>query len=225
MLSTRLKAASKQANISSLTYVSNNSTDRASSSTAFTYTAQNIGTANSNRIVIVGVGLFNAGSAVASISSLTVGGNTATSIVDNLFNFSATRVAIYAIAVSSGSTADIVVNLSGNATTCGIGVYSMVSSSLTVTASNTASAGIVTGTSVSTNITTNLDAAVVGFLYGVNNGATTWTGLTEDFDIDTRSTENFSGAKLYPSTTSGSLTVSATKASGQAGGLAIASWN
>lgn len=220
----RAAAGIRPDNISGFAYVSSSSIDRTSSNSAFTFTGHSIGDANANRVVVVGVGVFGA-SGIGNISSVTVGGNNALQVASILGSGFNARLYIYAIAVSTGTTADIVVS-HGTATTCGIATYRMISVPLTLrpqhTGSTQKSSG--SGTSITASVTRWIDSAVVGFVYGVNNGATTFTGLTEDFDIDTRSSENFAGASLYPSTTQTLQSVTATCASSGQCLLLLASW-
>lgn len=224
----KISMIASKANISSLSYVASTSIDRTDSSSDFTFSNVSIGSANSNRIVIIGVAACRgAGSVIplGSISSVTVGGNSATQLA-SIFNVgNNAALYIYAIALSTGTTANIVVS-HGLATTCGIATYSMISKSLTLTPNSTGSAQRTqtfgSGT-ISTTVSRVVDSAIVGFVYGINNGATTFTGLTENFDFDTRSTENFAGAFLYPSTSSNNLTVTAT--CNNQGLLLVAVWN
>jgi hypothetical protein len=216
-------------NVTGLSYVASTSIDRASSSTAFTFSNVNIGTANTNRVIILGVGGFRSSAlgALGTLTSVTIGGVNATRIITQLISTYG-AVHLFALAVPTGTTANIVVS-HGNAETCAIGVYSLITTAPSIDATR-ASSGVQTSTTLTTasaTIDTGTNSAIVGFIYGVNNGSTTWTNLTENFDIDTRSSENFSGASGYPYGSTGSTTISATKLTGTNTGIGmvVARWD
>jgi hypothetical protein len=212
-------------NITALNYVTNSSIDRSLSTASFTFSNISIGAADSNRIVVFGVGVFAANTSLGSLGSITVNGNAATQIAVSSGLTNTSRTYIYAAAVPTGTTANFVVSHSV-ATTCGIAIYRMISRSLQLTPFATGVGAAEDATSpVTASVNTSFNGAVVSIIYGINNGTTTWTGLTEDFEVDTRSGEVLSGASVYPSTGS-TLNISATKstASGTVIQLAAASW-
>lgn len=214
--------------ISAFSYVTNTFTDRVYSTSNFTFTGVSIGTADANRIIVLVVGGYSnaASGALGTLSSVTVGGNTATQIITQAIG-TLTTASIYAIAVPTGTTADIVV-AHGGATTCGVGVYRMISNTLRINAKDAKSTFTSGNTpnALSVNLSTSANSPVVAVAYGQNDGTVTWTNVTEDFDVDTRSTENLSGASLYPSNNTGTLTVTATKSIASASNFALcaASW-
>lgn len=114
--------------------------------TTFTYTAQNIGEADPNRLVVVCICMDNNG-VTRSLSSVTIAGAAATIVADT--GSSDRAAAIVAAAVPNGTTADIVVTYSGNVNLNGIGVFAMYALNSN-TAVSTASPG---GAAATTTIT------------------------------------------------------------------------
>lgn len=141
--------------------------------TNFTFSTQSIGTAAANRKVVVVVQLGTAGQ---TVSSLTIGGNGAASIVARS---ASEHVSIWQLVVASGTTADVVVNGSGVSDACGIGVYAVYGA---------AAAATDTGGSTAVDPATDtIDVPAGGVLIaGVvhRSGAETfaWTNITERYD-------------------------------------------
>jgi len=115
-------------------------TDTASNTTntdAYTFTGQSIGSAASNRIVVVSVYLIG----VSSTKTVTIGGIAATEAVTNYYSTPNTFLGIYYAAVPTGTTATVFVESSGKANRCAISVYRLIpsySSSALYTVSTTA---------------------------------------------------------------------------------------
>ena len=145
-----------------------------------TFTSQDIGTAASNRFVIVAVLAGSTGGSANTIASVTVGG-TALTLAKSQFdsgNFHA--AAIFIGNIPSGTTATIVASLtSGSSSRWGIGVWAAYAlNSITPTATNG-------GTSSGTlTLDTNVQAGgiVTGVIFSNSGGTTTWTGLTKRYD-------------------------------------------
>jgi hypothetical protein len=105
----------------SITYVSNNSTTTMGG--AVTFTSQNIGTADPTRIVVVA--LDHGPNSGVSVTSVTIGGVTATQAPSADSGGSGVRSDIWYLAVPTGTTANIVVT-AATETRCALGVYSVV---------------------------------------------------------------------------------------------------
>jgi hypothetical protein len=161
--------------------------DSANAST-YTYTSQSLGAAAADRYIVVGVA-SRIGAASLTLSSLTVGGVTAT-IVDQrsatgvASGGTATTLGALAIAaVPTGTTGNVVVNLSATALRCVVSMWRFDG-----LASATAFAA---GDSAATAPTINLDipanGAAVGIITAGYSGSLTasWTGLTEQYDATT----------------------------------------
>lgn len=95
--------------------------------TSFTFTSQGIGTADATRVVAVGIAH---GINALTVTSVTIGGNAATQATGAAVNSGAgASTDIWYLAVPSGTTADIVVNISASQTRCAIDVYRVVGTS------------------------------------------------------------------------------------------------
>jgi phosphoribosylformylglycinamidine (FGAM) synthase-like amidotransferase family enzyme len=227
MLAQRLMGASGGANISSFSYTDSLSIDRADSASSFTFSSVSIGAADTNRTVIIGVYGFRVGAVLGAITDVTVNGVSATQyIARNASNSVSVSLTMYAISVQTGTTATIVVS-HGAATTCAIGVFRMVSKNGVVAPANTNSNATNPSTSpISTTIQVDTqNSAVMAFGGQVNGSDPTWTGVTKSFGIDARTDEWVSGGLLYPSVTTGSLSVSMTAVNAQTASILAASWN
>lgn len=161
-----------------ITYVSQNSSE--SNLTTYTFTAQSIGTEASDRFVIVGVYAL-ANTNVGNITGVTCGGTTMTELLQQEDASGFSDFAIYGVLKTSGTTADIVVTMSGAPDRLGIDVWranKLVSETPTDTLSvNTASVDL-TGT-----ITVQDNGFVLGCSGNENLNVThTWTNLTERHD-------------------------------------------
>lgn len=198
----------------------------ASDASTYTFTSQNVGTASSDRYTIVGIG-GDDNATVWDISSVTVGGNSATEAVDYGGVSSLNNTAIYYIANPTGTSQTIVVNTSEAINHLQICVWQ---------ANN-----IQTGTPFATN--TGFDTAAAAFHMDLNipaNGAAvgvcstqagsqtfTWTGLTERIDDPAIGAEanSYTAADLNQGGTAStplSITCDATGSADTSG--AVASW-
>lgn len=157
---------------------------------AYTFAAQNLGTATSDRYIIVSAIARKAG-ASTTLSSVTIGGVSATIIVQNTNTITNTDVAALVIAaVPSGATGDIVVTWGATMVRCAIGVWRV-----TELASPTASDS---DSSLANDPTVNLDSPVNGFIIGAGitaaSTSATWTNLTEVFDAAVEALVTYTGA-------------------------------
>jgi hypothetical protein len=144
-----------------------------SNSTAYTFSGKTIGTAASNRSVIVGV---QGGDGTATVSTLTVGGVSA-SYVTRVQNGSQT-MELWKAAVPTGTTADVVVTWSGGQNRCamGCGAAYGAATSATATASSTANP-------MAASLAIPANGFGLGYgCDGGSGGTYTWTNLTEAFD-------------------------------------------
>lgn len=166
-------------------------TNITSSGTTFTFTSHAIGTADPYRRVVVAA--YPNGSSVSAISSITIGGVTAGIDVSLSTIITTGPMAIASLAVSSGTTADIVVNTTGSASRCRIEVFEVVG--------NTGIPTFRTGDQTRSASATSLDRTlsdlfrndeIIGAtgLQGTSVDAQniTWTNLTERSENNTGST-------------------------------------
>ena len=148
-------------------------TDRNNVSASSFSLSCDIGTASSDRYVIVGVG---GTLGTRSVSSLTINGVTATQIVSLT---STCTSAIYMANVTSGSGVQtIAVTWSGAVDVCGIGVWTLTGVSST-TPVNTQSSS---ANPYTASLSTVSGGVAVAYVMVNNTTSFTWTNLTEQFD-------------------------------------------
>src|SRR3990167_1616167 len=97
----------------------------------YTFSAQAIGVASADRIVIVGI---STRAGATSIDSVTIGGISASEVVFSGHGTGSGIVTLYQAAVPTETTADIVVNLNVTANRCGIVVWRLTGANATATA-------------------------------------------------------------------------------------------
>lgn len=172
--------------------------------TSFTFSSKAIGPPSADRYVIVGIGGNNG---TATISSVTVGGISATQVVTRQVSNSTTG--IYIANVPTGTTANIVINWSASQANTEIGIWSATGLS-----SGTANSS---GGSSANNGTITLNTTTQGFALAVmfvnSNATITWTGLTSRF-LQNPTVET-GGADTSP-TSAGTLNVSGSNSDGGA---------
>lgn len=160
-------------------------TDTSDAST-YTFTSVAAGTAADDRIMACAIGVRG----LANYSSVTIGGVTA-DLRMTVTNTS-DRVFLVTAAVPTGTTATVVVTLSGSTSRCGIAlvpIYGAGSAVPTDTDSSTSDPGAVT-------LTVPANGVALGYTLSVNGASYTWTGLTEAFDGAVESTVVHSAAGL-----------------------------
>lgn len=195
----------RRSSVATISYRTNtsDSVDRS----VYTFPGLDIGTAGTNRHVVVGV--VSSGTS-PSISGITIGGASATAMIEqaetNL------KIGLWIAQVSSGATGDVVVTHTGTMLRCGVivwAVYDLLSATPTATASDSAPP-------LSQSLTISAGGVGIGLADGYQNGSTaswTWTGLTEDADTDFSEGANhdaMSGASLASSAGT-TITVTASK--------------
>lgn len=153
-----------------LTYLQN-ATDNANSTT-YTFSGQDIGSADTTRRIVVAVALR--GSGISDLPTCTVGGITATRHAVSS-TASGQWLALFSVEVPTGTTADVYVAIAGTASRCGIAMYSVTgaTSALTDTDSR-ATAGAL-------SLDVSAGGVCVAATYGYDTLSYTWswTGVTE----------------------------------------------
>lgn len=200
-----------------LTYVSSNSRD-GSGISSYTFSSQSIGSdADGEFLVIVTCG-FNAGTTVNDLTDLAVGGTSAD--LEVATSSTPTDMRIFTIAAPAGSTADIVLTAGGNNTTYGIGVYRLNAEGKTPNDTDT----VAGSSAVDMVLSVPKNGAALAGRFQINGAVTTWTGLTEDFDFDTRSNEWFSGAHANGLGEDATYDISVNATNPDGGSMVAASW-
>ena len=152
----------------------------------YLYSAVNIGTADANRMLVIGSTIGQSGE---TISSVTVGNAQATEIISQ--NPDATmHLGLWAIDFPTGITIDIWVNATGSGSRGGMGIWAVYDTNITN----------VNDTAFATNVgSTTIDVPDGGIIigYAESTGGHTdilWTGVTEDFDQGIEGATAHSGA-------------------------------
>lgn len=146
--------------------------------TTYTFSSQNLGTADANRYIIVAVCARSSDGSDRNLNSVTVGGVSATVNANSMF--SGNTVALAVAAVPTGTTGDVVVTFSGGMGNCGIGLYRALDLSST-TAFDSATAS--DADPISANIDIQANGVCVAIAKTDNTAPQcTWTNLTEDYD-------------------------------------------
>ena len=204
ILSHALRASlANAASTKTLTYVG--SDNRTAGSTIYTFTAEPIGTATSDRVIVVGA-MLNAGGA-RTVSSITLGGNAMTSIVGTS---SASNCALFRISVATGTTADIVVTGSGASSGCFIVVYSLTGwGTVNTYASNSNTGG---GSTILTTVDTAANGVVIGIQNRFSTNAITGTAGfgTQDVNTTFDSTQRIYSGNTNPTSLATGVTYSVT---------------
>lgn len=181
--------------------------------TSHTFSAFSLGAAAADRLILVGFGTRRG--AATAISSVTIGGVTATLIQTQRSDSGVVvNVCLAYAVVPTGTTGDIVINWSATATRVRGGVWRAVGLN--------SSTPIDTGTSTATPPTDTLNTDDDGFAFGVvaagvssgAGGSVAWTNLSEDFDAVQESNVVVSGASS--ATVDGTLAVTGTVTSDNA---------
>lgn len=226
MLSDKLKAISPSANAASIVVTYSPSSGAVGSGGSITFTAIDIGTPTSNRIVALyfGGGANSAG----NVTAVTIGGISATLAVE--YSPTSTRHgSIWYATVSSGSTADINVSFSNSfnfgAYLFVTAIYNTVSSTPITGVDFTTSTGVSPTRSVTLTPSAN-SVLLAGYTAGgIAAGTTsTWTNATEQGD-------NVTGLNIYTAATdtglanvSRTISVTNTDSSVNQPGLVVATW-
>jgi len=192
----------------------------ATNQTTYNFTSINFGTAAADRyLVIAATGRDEVGGG-NSFVSITIGGVAAAIAVQQATSGNNSAIAIAAVPTGTSGNVDIV--FSSNMGNCDFGLWStsgVGSTTPTNFGSSTANPG-----------TFDLDIDANGVAFGLTStdieSATvnTWAGLTEDWDAQQSSLNNFGGASLAPATTQTNLTCSATRSSNSRPTFVVASF-
>jgi len=143
------------------------------SGSSYTFSSQALGSAASDRYVIVSVGL---GANSATVSSMTIGGVSATSVVAASGGHH--NASMWIANVPTGTTGDVVLTLSGSSDRATIGVWASYGLAST-TAHDTGSS---TARPATDTLTTLAGGFAVGYCCNQDGGTVSWTNATERFD-------------------------------------------
>jgi len=166
-----------------LTWISRANTT--SDSNSYTWSSQDVGTAASDRFVVVcpfGARKFVSG----TLNSVTIAGNTMTEAANVSSPGWSKTAGIFWYNLTSGTTADIVVSFSGNQFSSGIDVFTMNLSGDPTTIDSVGAWMVEPADNTETGLNINTEAICTILAYGSNADDThnphTWVGATEQFD-------------------------------------------
>lgn len=143
-----------------------------SGATSYTYSSFSLSTADATRKVVVAC---NSGFGTRTVSSITVGGVSATYVRRQAG--AAYSVELWEAAVPTGTTGDIVVVWSGAQNFCSIGVWAVYNAASTVTAT-----AVSTANPLSASVTVSDGGVSIGAANASDAATATWTELTENYD-------------------------------------------
>ena len=187
--------------------------------TTYTLAGVGIGTPAPDRLVVaVVMGRAGAG---RTISSVTIGGVTATAAITSGSQNNPTG--IYYALVPSGTTATVVATFSGGLVRMAVAIYSLTGYRNMVPAATGQDYN--STTTLSTTLNRPADAVVVAGALTSSNGTFTWTGPTEDADAAIEGgTDRVSSASAAFSAADAAMPVSFVNTSSGAVSLAAACW-
>ena len=188
--------------------------------TVFTFTTQSIGTAASNRKIVVSVSMAAAG-AGRSVSTLTVGGISATLLVADTSSGGTEQTELWQADVPTGTTATIVVTWTGGSVArTGIGVWAVYNAASS--ASDTGNRDSGAAQDMTLNITIPAGGVAISAAGSGTSATYTWTNLTEDFDETIESSTTQSGASDAFATLQTEITITADRTAGTSNGTMCA---
>jgi len=193
-----------------VTYIG--STYSATNTSTYTFSSHSIGTAAANRTIAVALtGYFDASGVITSVS---VGGNSATKRAE--VDVTASELEIWDVDVSSGTTGDIVVAVSGTPHRLGVGVWALYGVG---TPDDTATD---TGTTLSQSLTISAGGVAIAASanYQPSTPTCTWgAGITERYESWIEPNTSHSGGDA---TGGGTITTAATWSSTGTNDLLVA---
>lgn len=173
--------------------------------TTYTFATQNLGTASSDRVIFAVVS--GRQSSARTISSVTIGGVTATEVGTR--GSSQNPLGIWSAAVPSGTTGDVVVTFSGAMLRARIILWSVTGGAATV-----ADSQFGTDTATVTGVTGGF---IIAGACTTGTSSFTWTNATEQYDAAAE-TFTVSGADA---TTVGSTLITATPGAASTNGIVV----
>lgn len=189
--------------------------------TNYTFTAVDIGEAQSNREVFIGVN-WAGGAALRGLASATIGGVAAT-IKNQAFISDGVSQSVYAAviyaSIPSGTTADVVLNFGGQIVMAVVAVYAVYgrtgfSDDFTDTYSGANPAVVIS----SNNTISDKGIVIAAATFSAENDGLSWVGVTETYeDVDSGGTLNeqtrYGGGLILGLSAQTNYTVSATQTS------------
>ena len=199
------------------TYTSN-ATLASIAATSFSFSSQDIGTPSSDRKVVVVTHSATAYAHNGTVSSMTIGGVSATLVV-RATPATNGQLEMWEADVPSGTTATIVVNWSISRNGCGIGVWAVTGAN----SSTYATATDITSP-LSQTLTIPARGCAIGGAFGFSTPTFSWTGLTENYEQNPRIDHKGTGASASFNQLQTDLTITAGESVFNNGAMILASW-
>lgn len=195
--------------------------------TTYTFAGTSIGTAATDRVIVVGV--IGAIGATRNISTVTIDGNATTQIAQAGSGGDSALSGLYWRAVPSGTTASIVVNFDGGMARAAIAVWAVYGANTTSPVADFASDSDTTGLTLTSQIDIPNGGAAIAIsnISGTTVTGGAWTGVNEDFDDQIETTSfRYSGAhqNSISQQTNRSVDITWSAASGSRSSLVSASF-
>lgn len=208
------------------------STNSTADLTTYTFSTQNLGTASSDRYIVVNAAAARSGGLTGAINSITVQGISGSSVVQRTQDTNIANIqGLFIVAVPTGTTGDVVVTFNGSCVRAGIALWAVTGIG-SATAYDTATAN---DSGVNPNPSNTIDCEADGIIIAasfINNAATTsgtaWTGVTEDYEQTVESNSRISGASDEFATLQTGLTITSAWTNSNAAAeasLVAASWS
>jgi hypothetical protein len=180
----------------------------ATARTVYTFTSQAFGTASTDRKILVAVAAHRA---PTSVTSVTIGGVSATNIITQ-GRGSAGVVALYLAAVPTGTTGSVVITFPSTATGGGsVGVWGLTGTSATATDTDSEDYGEGDATNFTLDVNVLAGGVAIATAASGNSGGThttVWSGgVTENYDTQVGTNEWHSGASNLQETASTPLNI------------------
>ena len=193
-----------------------NSSSAVASST-YSFTSQSLGTAAADRYVVVGVA-GQSGSGAVAVSSMTIGGISASQLVS--MSETNNSIEFWIAAVPTGTTGTVTVNWAAQRARCAIVIWAVTGLVSSVVAGSAQETGF-GSTAGDGTINVAAGGVALGMTYdgGTANRSWTWSSLTESLDTTFGGGRSYSAANADFTTEQTSLAVSATPSGNTSGGV------
>ena len=179
-------------------------TSSTSTLSEYTFSSRSLGEAADDRYILALVSTRKTAT-TGSISSITIGGVTATilSQVKNTTGSNNSTMAVAIALVPSGTTGDVVVTMDMAFLRCAIGLYRLTD------IESPTPYDLVTSQALDPTNTLNIPANgfAIGGSFGIDSSTCSWTGLTEDFDVNFQTNGSHTGASKESITAESGLTI------------------
>jgi hypothetical protein len=194
--------------------------------TTYTTDSRSFGTASSDRKIVVGIS--GPGASSRSVSSVTIGGISATKVVGAVGAFGSDLADLWIADVPTGISGVVSATFNASMARCAIEIFSMTGAASSV-ATDTATNSQSTASPVSANCDIPSNGGAIGIcrVVGSSGMAMTWSGLTEASDVQVESNASSVGSafvNLITGESPRSISVTPSGSGLASTAIAVASW-